>query len=590
MLSSFVGAWIALGLFGVVAVMVAVGFIAKIGASSGTSVPEVKSRSVLKITLNGEIIETDKNLKPDYMTIVNGTMEKPMALNSLVTAIREAAENKNISMILLDCQGASASAATLNALRDELLAFKKSGKSIYAYADNYTMGDYYLATAADSLFVNPGGMVNLHGIGSSSIYMKELFDKLGINFQVVKVGTFKSAVEPYIMNEMSEPARAQLDTLFGSMWGYMKKQIASSRPKLTPALIDTLISNKYIMLAPVKTLVENDIVDKGIYRRTLDSMIADKIGVEVKKLNCVTPDMLVGETDWGFAYSSKKQIAVLYACGEIADGNDSQINWETLVPEIVDLADDDNVKGMVLRVNSPGGSAFGSEQIGEALDYFMSKGKPLSVSMGDYAASGGYWISSGADRIFADPLTITGSIGIFGLIPNVKGLTDKIGIHQQSVNTNPGSDFPNLYNPLNERQLAAMQSMVERGYDQFVGRVAEGRKMPEAKVRRIGEGRVWDAMTAVKIGLVDSLGGLKDAIEWTSKKAGLKDNYDVAIYPRTEPNVWDVIMGDFASNIRYQALLKAMKGDYDYLMAQFAREVLRQNKIQAHMPYFKVVI
>lgn len=587
-LSSFAGAWVALGLFCVVLVMVGIGFLTRLSFSGPTE--EVKSRSILKIKLAGTIEETETPGRPNAMSILKGDFEKPQTLNLLTKAIRESAANKNISAIYLECSGVAASPATLNALRETLMEFKKSGKKIYAYGDSYAMGDYYVASVADSIFVNPGGSVDLHGLGSTSLYMKDLFDKLGVTFQVVKVGTFKSAVEPYIMQEMSQPARAQLDTLFQSMWGYMKTEICKSRKGLTPSKIDELINNYSISFAPVETAAKANLVDRLVYRRVMNKILADCVDVDEKKLNFVSPSLIVSQTDWGTAYSSKRQIAVLYATGEIIDGSDEGINWETMVPQIIDLADDDNVKGMVLRVNSPGGSAFGSQQIGEALEYFRSKGKPMSVSMGDYAASGGYWISCGADMIYADALTITGSIGIFGLIPNVSSLASKLGVNPQTVNTNPGSNFPTLFSPLDEKQLGVMQAYVERGYDQFISLVAKGRKMPESKVRGIGEGRVWDALKAKQIGLIDSIGSLAKAVEWTANKADVKDNYDVALYPSFEPSVWDFIPANMGAEMRTALMMKMLKDDYSEIMVKFASSVLNGSKVQARMPLFEIIM
>ena len=253
---------------------------------------------------------------------------------------------------------------------------------------------------------------------------------------------------------------------------------------------------------------------------------------------------------------------------------------------IVRLADDEKVKGLVLRVNSPGGSVYGSTQIGEALDYFQSKGKPLAVSMGDYAASGGYWISANADKIFADPLTITGSIGIFGLLPNFKGTLDKLGVNVATVSTNPAAAFPSGFKPLDERQLAVMQKYVDQGYDDFTSRVAKGRKMKKEQVLRIAEGRVWAAPTALRIGLVDSLAYLGNAIEWTASKAGVSDNYDVAAYPRVEPTIWNIIQLGSMSMADLKHAVDAR--DEEKLKIYLLRRILSRKPVQARMPEFKI--
>ncbi len=584
-LSSFVGAWIALVLFGVVGVIVAVGLVA--GMHGTDEVASVKKHSILTLELSGSIVESETPSSINYTALMSGGIEKPQTLNVIVEGLKEGADNKNIDALYIKCGAALASPATFNAIREAVKEFKKTGKKVYAYGDVYTLGTYYVASVSDKIFLNPYGEIAIQGLGSTSMYLKGLFDKLGVEFQVVKVGTFKSAVEPYISTQMSEPAIAQLDTLFSTMWDFMKDGICDNRKKLSGSEIDSLVNNG-LMFSTADFAAESGFVDEVVYERVMDERLAKLIDVDKKKLNFVSPSTLIGQLPWTDAYSSKNNIAVLYATGEIVDGASTGINYQKLVPIITQLADDDKIKGLVLRVNSPGGSAFGSDQIGEALDYFQSKKKPLAVSMGDYAASGGYWISCGADRIFADPLTITGSIGIFGLIPNVKGLSDKLGINPQSVSTNPAADFPTLFTPMDEKQLSIMQKYVETGYDRFIKRVATGRKMTEAKVRQIAEGRVWNAMKAKEIGLVDELGSLKDAIEWTAKKADIYSKYDVSVYPVYEPSFWDVIsMGD----IEAVRMMKAVSdGDFDEAGMHIARKILSRSRILARMPEFEVTL
>lgn len=582
-LSSFVGAWIAIILFGIVGVVVAVGLVARVQGSDATQ--SIKKHSILTLDLNGTIVESETPTSLDYTSLVSGSIEKPQTLNVIVEGLKEGAVNSDIDALYLKCGAAAASPATFNAIRDAVAEFRKSGKKVYAYGDAYTLGTYYVASAADKIYLNPYGQLAIQGLGSTSMYLKGLFDKLGIQFQVVKVGTFKSAVEPYITSDMSQPARAQLDTLFGAMWGYMKDGICDNRKKLSSEKIDSLVNNG-LVFSSANEAVKNGLVDDAVYERTMDERLAKFIGVEKKKLNFVSVSTLVGQVPWTDAYSSKNRIAVLYATGEIVDGASTGINYQKLVPIITQLADDDNVKGLVLRVNSPGGSAFGSDQIGEALDYFQSKKKPLAVSMGDYAASGGYWISCCADKIYADPLTITGSIGIFGLIPNAKGLADKLGVNPQSVSTNPAANFPTMYEPMDERQLGIMQRYVENGYDRFVKRVAKGRKMSENKVRLIAEGRVWNAIKAKEIGLVDSLGSLGDAIEWTAGKADVLKKYEIAVYPVFEPSFWDMLP---AGEIEMAKLMKGSKSvDLTEVGINFIEKVIRRNQVQARMPEFNV--
>lgn len=583
-LSSFVGAWVAILLLGAVVTMVVLGIAGSM--VTGSETVSVKSRSVLELKLEGTIMERETADAPNPMQLMQGNFDQPQSLDAIVEALRIAAENKNIAALYLNCGAVSASPATLNAIREALLEFKKSGKKIYAYGDALFTGSYFVASVADRIYLNPAGELSMRGLGSTSLYFKNLLDKLGVTFQVVKVGSFKSAVEPYIMDEMSQPARAQLDTMFNNMWGFIREKISESRKGVTPALIDSLVSLRNITFAPASLAVESGLVDSLLYGREINDRLAQLVGVEKEKLNKVSPSILLGQTPWASSYTSKNQVAVLYACGDIADGNDKQINFEKLVPVIVRLAENENVKGMVLRVNSPGGSVFGSDQIGEALDYFMKKGKPLAVSMGDYAASGGYWISCCADKIFADPMTVTGSIGIYGLIPEFAGTLSKIGVSPQTVSTNPSADFPSGMKPMDERQLGVMQQYVDRGYDKFVSRVAKGRKMSKERVKAIAEGRVWDGIMARRIGLVDSLGGLDKAVDWTAGKAGISDRYEVAAYPQVEPNFWTIVakQGGFGTSL----ISSGLKDNFEVLAEAYVRRILARERLQARMPEISV--
>lgn len=587
-LSSFVGTWIALGLFLISAVLMVIVALANFAVSDSMSVATVKKGSVLVIDLNGAIEEREAASEPDIQSLLAGGIDAPQTLDVITESIKEAAKNDDVRAIYLKCGNVSAGGATLDAIRRELIDFKKEGKKIYAYGDNMSQGAYFVASVADKVMMNPAGQLDLHGMQSTNLFFKGLFDKLGIQFQVMKVGTFKSAVEPYILENMSDPARAQLDTLFGNMWLYIREQICQNRKSLKPQRLDSIVNKDILLFQDAEFSVKSGLVDTLIYERCVDQYIADKIGVEKKKLNYINPSTLVNQTPWTNEYNSKNRIAVVFASGEIADGNDNAINYENLVPVIVDLADDEHVKGMVLRVNSPGGSVYGSTQIGEALDYFQSKGKPLAVSMGDYAASGGYWISAKADRIFADPLTITGSIGIFGLVPNAEGALDKLGINVAMVSTDPDASFAIGFKPLNEKQMQAAQANVERGYSNFTTRVAEGRKMNINKVLQIAEGRVWCAESALKIGLVDELGYLNNAVEWVAKKADIESKYNLAAYPVVEPTIWNMIQLNGIS----MADLKTAVENHDQrnMELYIVRRILSRNPFQARMPEFKVYL
>lgn len=593
LLSSFVGTWLALGLFGIVAIIVVTALVAKIGVSQASDTPKVRSNTVLTLDLSGPISEREQTPDLNPVNLIQGNIEMPMTLTSIIEAIREASSDKNVRMIYIKCNGVQAGASTLHAIRDELLEFKKSSKKIYAYGDGMGLGDYYLASVADSLFLNPAGSVSINGMGTMVPYFKGLLDKVGIQMQVVKVGTFKSAVEPYINTEMSGPARAQLDTLYGNMWSFITDEICRSR-KLTAERFNTLINDSVLMLQNGDFAERNKIVDKAVYERTMDDRIASALGVKKEKVNFIGTEIMSATSQFGLDYGASRKIAVLFAEGEIREGTKSGINCEVLVPVINKLADDDNVMGLVMRVNSPGGSVFGSDQIGEALNYFKSKGKPFAVSMGDYAASGGYWISCQADRIFADPLTVTGSIGIFGMIPNAERLAQNIGVNPQQVSTNPDVDFPSLLKPMTEPQLASMQKMVERGYDQFVGRVASGRKLSEKRVRVIAEGRVWDGQKALTLKLVDQLGGMQAAIDWVQKK--IDEGKDkgkpckVAFYPELDNNFWSLIQLSMQNELRLTLIREAVKLAPEVSYAEEMELILSRRAIQARMMPFKTIL
>ena len=445
----------------------------------------LKDHNVLRISLDGTV--TDRATPINLMDQLYGDNETSLPLNDIVRALKLASEDKAIDGIMLDCKGASMGMAQMQAIITAINQFKESGKWVFAYSDNYTQGNYALACAADSIFINPIGMVDVHGLSTTVVYFKDMLDKLGVDVQVVKVGTYKSAVEPYILNDMSDANREQTSQFLSNIWGNISEHIAKNRKVSTDTVNQW--ANGFLFAKATEDYVKLKVVDGMKYRHEFDDMIAAKINED--EPNYVDFTSYVSLQKNINSSKSGKQIAVLYAVGTITESAKDGIASETIVPQILDLAEDDDVDGLILRVNSGGGSAFASEQIWEALQQWKSiTGKPFYVSMGDYAASGGYYISCGADRIYAEPLTLTGSIGIFGLIPNVqKLLNDKIGIHTSTVSTNT-SNFPDFFRTMNPEQRAAMQGYVERGYELFVSRCANGRHMPVDSIKAIAEGRV----------------------------------------------------------------------------------------------------
>ena len=528
---SFVGVTLALMVFTLSAVVTSFAIIGAMGAGEARSIDD---NSILHITLKGAIPERDGMADVSVTDLVRG-VPSPPSLATLKAAIAAAASSDKVDGIYIDCQGASANPATLYELRKSLADFKKTGKNkfIYAYGGQaITQGDCYVASVADSIFLNPIGAVDVHGLAAVIPSYKGLLDKLGVEMQVVRVGTFKSAVEPYILDSISPANRLQQQHYMGSIWDCMASQMAESRKIKRDAfnrLADTLL-----LALPADSLVRLHVVDALCYKSEMESRLRRMSDInEGDDLRLVDPAEMA-DTDTGRG-GKQGEIAVLYAVGEIdgARAGGDGIDSDDLIDQIKELRDDDDVKGLVLRVNSPGGSAYGSEQIWKALDDFKRSGKPLAVSMGDLAASGGYYISCGADRIFAEPVTITGSIGIFGMVPNLGGLfTDKLGVRFSVVKTNKNSDFGNFTKPLTPVQRAMMQTYVNRGYELFTKRCADGRDMRQDSIKAIAEGRVWDGRTALSIGLVDEFGGIDAAVCYVAAKASLKSGqYATRSYP-----------------------------------------------------------
>lgn len=554
-LSSFVGAWVAIVLAGVIAVLLVFAFLSKAGGGNVT----VEENSVLEIDLSGTFAERDDAQGVSLLSIMSDEMEVPQSLETTLAAIKEAKDNDRIKSIYLNCGMLSAAPATLQSLRMALIDFKQSGKKIYAYADTYTQGAYYVATVADDISLNPAGSVNFHGLGGANLFFKSFFDKIGLQFQVVRVGKGKAAVEPYTCDSMSSVARQQTMQMLDTLWMQLRADITKARPAVTPSLMDSLINVEYVSQRPAAYILDAKLVDKLEYRHTFEARVARAAGQGDLLEERVTPWQLAQYAPQT-SPTDKDQVAVLYAEGGIDDMmGGGGINSAKTVESILKLKEDENVKALVLRVNSPGGSAFGSEQIWEALQTFKKTGKPFVVSMGDYAASGGYYISAGADYIFANPMTITGSIGIFGLIPNIKGTTDKLGIHVETVGTNPAGMFPNFFNPLDTAQMRAMQSMVEDGYALFVKRCAEGRHVEAERIKQIADGRPLPALMALPFGLVDKLGNLDDAVAYAAKAAKLKD-YNVVAYPEVELGLMQML-ASMRSETSSLALLHSLMTD-----------------------------
>ena len=573
------------GLFFVISL---VGMIASDSAST-----KVKDNSVFVIKLDGTISERVEADSPINAILGMGDMSA-MGLNDLIASIRKAKDNENIKGIYLEGGALSFDApATAQQLRDALKDFKQSGKWIVAYADQYMQASYYVASVADNIYLNAEGMVDFKGLGGKGEYLKGLFDKLGIKYMVAKVGKYKSYVERNTQTGMSEYDREQRIAYQSGIWQYWLHEIAESR-KIKAEQLDQLANDSIMAFADQKDYVQAKLVDKV--------MFPEEIKAEIKKRLKLEKDDDINQLTLGDMLNVKseekkdgEEIAVYYAYGSIVDNNtmdllsgtDHKIVGKTTAEDLRKLADDDDVKAVVFRVNSGGGSAVASEQIRHAIKLIKAK-KPVVVSMGGMAASGGYWISSPANYIFAEPTTITGSIGIFGLIPNASGLiTDKLGVTFDGVTTNKYTDYETdlLLGKNPDEAMKYLQTYIDRGYQSFLNIVSEGRGMKPAEVDSIAQGRVWLATDAIKIKLVDKLGSLDDAVKKAAELAKL-DEYHTTTYP-SQGSWMDQFMpkenkGSYLDS-KFQQEVKALLGDLYEPMMELRQTVKDGSYVQARM-------
>lgn len=498
-------------------------------------------------------------------------------------AIRIAKDDDRIRGIYLEGGALAADYASCQALRRALVDFKSSKKFLVSYADQYTQGSYYLASVADKVWLNPSGMLDWHGIASQPVFYKELLEKIGVKMQVFKVGTFKSAVEPYILTEMSDANREQVTSYITDIWNVLVKDVAASRKLSADSL--NAYADRYIALSPSTDFVKLGLVDSLTY---IDG-VRDRLRILSKqeKVTFVSPAELAMSD---VPVKKAGHVAVYYAEGNIVDfsgttglgGDSPEIVGDRVVEDLDKLMNDEDVKAVVLRINSGGGSAFASEKMWRAIQLLKAR-KPVVVSMGGLAASGGYYMSCGADYIFAEPTTLTGSIGIFGMIPDATGLmTEKLGLHFDVVKTNKSADFGAMGRPFNSAEAAAMQGYVDSGYRLFLKRVADGRKMKPEEVDRIGQGRVWTGNQALANKLVDRLGGIDDAVAEAAKRAGIKD-YSVESYPEKK-DFMTRLLEQTTGDDYLEEKLRTTLGVY-YAPLRFAAGMEGQASLQARMFY-----
>ena len=498
------------------------------GDMMSTPKTTLEENTIYRIDLKGSLVEqaTEENPFNSIMGELYGQSTTTVGLSDLLNNIALAKDNDKVLGIYLKGGSLAAGPASAKALRDALLDFKKSGKFIIAYSDSYSQTNYYIVSVADRIFFNPVGLLTWDGLNAQKEYYTRLFEKIGVEMQILKVGTFKSAVEPYFRTSMSEADRKQTEQYIGGIWSEMKAAVGQSR-QITPEQLHAY-ADECMSLQPQEKYLTYNFVDSLVYIQEMDSVLRTYAGTKDYKQLSNSKMTNVERTQ----VDATDKVAVLYAEGAIVDEGAEGIVEGKILKTIKKIYEDDDVKAVVFRVNSPGGSADASEQIWHAMKMLQDKGLPVVVSMGDYAASGGYYISCNADYIYAEPTTLTGSIGIFGTVPNLSKIREKIGLDIDGVSTNKHSGLTTnaVTKGMNPQEMALMQNMVERGYDLFTRRCAAGRDMTQDEIKKIGEGRVWLGKDALEIGLVDSLGNINDAIAKAVELAQLGE-YNLVTYP-----------------------------------------------------------
>ncbi len=579
-LASFLGSALLLILLIIIPI---IGLISSI-ASSDTTVT-IKPQSILYMTLDYEIPErTDSN---DLGFVFTGSSFKTRdnaGMNDIINNIKAAAVDENISGIFLELSslGTSAASANIEEIRNELIKFRETGKFVVSYSEAYSQSAYYLATAANEIYLFPEGMIDIHGMATQNMFYKHLFDKLDIEMQIIRPANnkFKSAVEPYFLDKMSDANREQNEVLLNSMWTKICDDISDARD-IEVSTINKFADDLTLAFDPELAL-ENKFVDGLLYRDELIAKLKQLVNIDDdKKLN------LIKNTQYAKVrpelYNGSDKIGVVYASGQIMDGegDNSTIGGETLSKAIRAARNDSKVKAIVMRVNSPGGQVVASEVIRREVE-LAAKEKPFIVSMGNYAASGGYWISTSSDYIFADPNTLTGSIGVFATVPNLKGfMNEKLGLTFDEVKTNENSDYGSITKPLTPYQMNLMQKYVTDTYDDFITLVSETRGLRKTFVDSIGQGRVWSGSDALELGLVDELGGIEKAIEYAAKQANLED-YSIKEFPKQE-DPFESLLKSEVQEYYTKTIMKNKLGD-KALYLETLENISQTEGVQALMP------
>lgn len=574
------------GMFGFFIVMGVIGMMSIIGMiASGNAAQNVEKNSVFVLNLSGTISEQGSE---NPLSMFTGDNSLNSGLNDILSSIKKAKANDDIKGIYIEAGALAANYATLQEIRNALADFRKSGKWIVAYGDFYTQGAYYVASVADKVYINPKGIVDWHGIGAQTMFYKDFMAKFGVKWEVVKVGTFKSATETFTEEKMSDANRLQTKTFIDGTWRNVCDAVSKSRG----ISVDSLNSyaDSYLALQATETLVKAKMVDGLMY--------GDQVKDAVKKMMKLEKDDDIAQLTLNDMLNVKdekvegSEIAVYYAEGDIVQdpkaatmfGNNNYIASRKVCKDLEDLMNDDDVKAVVVRINSGGGDAYASEQMWHQMSE-LRKVKPVVVSMGDYAASGAYYMSAPASWIVAQPNTLTGSIGIFAVIPDLSGLvTTKLGVRFDEVKTNRNSTFGNLMaRPFNAEEKAMLQASVNRGYSLFRQRVADGRRLPVESVEKIAQGRVWLATDALNIKLVDQLGGIDDAVKKAAELAKLKDYY-TSDYPAAASWMDNLLNSMSSSGTYLDEQLRQMLGDF-YQPFTMLRSIDKREAIQARIPY-----
>lgn len=555
--------------------------------NSTTNTANIRPNSLLYMDLNYNI--PDRTCEDNITNTLRGFNSESndmSGMNDIISNIKAAAKDPNISGIFLELSSIGTSTANIEEIRNELLRFRESGKFVITYSENMSQGAYFLATAGDEIYINPDGMLDIHGMASQVIFYKKLLDKLDIEMQIVRGpnNKFKSAVEPYFLEKMSDANREQMDKFLNSVWYQVLSDINKTR-NISIKRINEL-ADELALTFDANLALEEGFIDGLYYRDQIIARIKELAGIEsTKKINILTNSQYSQLRPAEETYPDK--IAVIYASGQIYDGegDDTKIGSVTLSKAIREARENKKVKAIVMRVNSPGGSALASEVIRREVELAKAE-KPFIISMGNYAASGGYWISTEGDRIFADPTTLTGSIGVFGTFPNAKQfLNEKIGITVDVAKTNKNADYGSIAEPLTPYQKAMLQKYVGNTYNDFTSLVARTRGLRQSYVDSIGQGRVWSGSDALELGLVDELGGLENAIDYAANQAGLT-NYSIKTYPKQQDILQSIMNGSIQEPYT-KSLIKNKLGD-NYPFYETLEIITNAEGVQALMPFMIV--